>query len=165
MRSVRTWWAMLGALLLTPAADAGNLDDPGGIPNSTIRTEIRRGEHEEAACALLAGRNNVTLADCVYKVHLRNLAENTGTMAFMLGLFFEAWAQTAVSPEVQSRWSAERVARDFFYISKYHTEELGIEPQEVCQVTENDCSKVMRMWHEWKERIQQPMHVDTMHGK
>ncbi len=153
------WCAVLGALLLTPAADAGNLDDPGGIPNSTIRTEIRRGAHEEAACALKAGRDNVTLADCVYKAHLRNLAENTGTMAFMLGLFFEGWLHAAASPEIQNRWSAERVARDFFYISKYHTEELGIDPEAVCQVTEDNCDKVMPMWNEWKERIQQPMHV------
>ena len=59
------------------------------------------------------------------KAHLRNLAENTGTMAFMLGLFFEGWVHAAASPEVQSRWSAERVARDFFYISKYHVAELA----------------------------------------
>lgn len=76
-------------------------------------------------------------------------------MAFMLGLFFEGWVQAAASPEVQNRWSAERVARDFFFISKDHVEEVGIDPEAVCQATEDNCDRVMPMWNQRKERIQQ----------
>jgi hypothetical protein len=152
------WPAMLGGLLLTSAIDAGALDDIGGIPASTVRTEILRGARDAAACALKAEHNNVVLADCAYKVHLRNLAEDTGTMAFTLGLFFEGWVRAAASPAVKNRWSAERVARDFFYISNHHARELGLAPEVVCQLTDNNCDRVMPMWNKWKERVQQPMH-------
>jgi hypothetical protein len=138
---------------------ARNLDDAGGIPNSTISTEIRRGAQAAAACALKAESDNVVLADCAYRVHEHNLAENTGTKAFTLGLFFEGWRHAAASPQLQYKRSAERAARDFFYLSKYHAQELGIDPGVVCAVIENNCDEILPMWNEWKDRIQRPMQI------
>ena len=96
-----------------------------------------------------------------YKAHLRNLKENTGTMAFMLGLFFEGWLHAAESPEVNRRWSAERVARDFFSISRDHVTELGLDISTICQATEENCDKATALWNLWRERIQQPMLVHS----
>jgi hypothetical protein len=58
--------ATLGVALLTPMLYARNLDDAGGIPGSTVRTELRRGAQEAAACTLKAANDNLVLADCAY---------------------------------------------------------------------------------------------------
>jgi hypothetical protein len=141
------------------SASALSLDDPAGIPHATVGTEIRRGAHEAAACALKAGPDNVLLAKCVYASHIQNLSADSGTMPFMLGLFFEGWLHAIGSPDAQNKWSAERVARDFFSISKQHVVDLDLDLQAVCRATENDCSKVIPLWGTWSESIQQPMRI------
>jgi hypothetical protein len=147
------------ATLSIPSASALSLDDPAGIPHATVGTEMRRGAHVAAACALKAGSDNVLLAKCIYAAHIQNLTEDSGTMPFMLGLFFEGWLRAIASPEARNKWSAERVARDFFSISKQHVLDLDLNLPAVCQATENDCSKVIPVWGAWSEAIQQPMHI------
>jgi hypothetical protein len=143
-------------------AGAVGLDEPGGVPGSTVRTEIRRGAHEAAACALKAGPDNVKLAECVYGVHVYALSQESGTMPFMLGLFFDGWLHAAASPDVNNRWSAERVARDFFFIAKRHVRDLGLDLETVCRAAEDDCNRVVPVWKEWEERSEQPARISQI---
>ena len=152
---------VLAASVLAGVSMAGavGLDEPGGIPGSTVRTEIRRGAHEAAACALKAGRDNVKLADCVYGMHLYTLSQESETMPFMLGLFFDGWLHATASPDVNNKWSAERVARDFFFISARHIQDLSLDLQAVCRATEDNCDQVSPVWEEWRARTEQPMRI------
>jgi hypothetical protein len=154
--------AVLLAFLALPAAHAVALDDAVGIPNAPVRTEIRRGAHQGSACDLKAGSDSVVLADCIYKAHVQNLKEDTGTMPFMLGLFFEGWLHAAQSPHVRHKWSSERVARDFFFIANQHFQELGLDLPTVCEATQTNYEQVLPLWEEWKGRAAQPMRITVM---
>src|SRR5690242_20401081 len=146
-------------LLATSHANAVGLDDPAAIPNATVRSEIARGAHQGAACGLRAGPDNVVLADCIYKAHVANLNEKSGTMPFMLGLFFDGWLHAAQSPHVNHLWTAERVARDFYFIVNDHFRELDLDLSAVCEAAERNCGQAMPLWQEWRARAAQPMRV------
>jgi hypothetical protein len=151
---------LLFAVFLTASsAHAVSLDDPAGTPNATVRTEIARGAHQGAACDLKAGLDNILLADCIYKAHVQNLKEEAGTMPFMLGLFFDGWLHAAKSPHVNHLWSAERVARDFFFIVNDHLRTLDLDVSTVCEATQVNYQQVLPLWQEWERRFAQPMRV------
>ena len=149
----------LALLAGIPHAYARALDAAAGIANATVGTEIRRGAHQGSACDLKAGSDSVVLADCIYKAHVQNLNEGAGTMPFMLGLFFEGWLHAAKSSHVNHLWSAERVARDFFFIVNDHFHELGLDLQVVCEATERNYEQVRPLWEEWKGRATPPMRI------
>jgi hypothetical protein len=147
------------AFTLVTTVHGVGLDDPGGVPGATVRTEIRRGALEAAACGLKAGSDNVKLADCVYRAHVDSLTKEAGTAPFTLGLFFDAWLHAAASPDVNNKLSAERVVRDFFFIAKRHARDLRLDPEAVCLAADQHCDRVVPTWKEWEARAEQPPRI------
>ena len=147
-------------LLLMPIGPSygAGLDDFGGIEGSTVRTEIHRGVLASDDCGNKTATDNLALADCIYKAHTDNVRERTATLAFTLGLFFDAWLKAARSPDVKNRHSSAGVARDFFFYAEQHRRRLRLNHTEVCEAAQHSCNEAERIWTEWEAKALQPRH-------
>jgi hypothetical protein len=147
----------LGLMPIGTSHGAG-LDDFGGIENSTVRTEIHRGAMVFDDCASKVVADNLALADCIYTAHTANVRGGTATLAFALGLFFDAWLQAANNPDVKKRHSPAEVGRDFFFYEEQHRTALGLTLDEVCAAAQLSCDKVEPVWKEWEARMEKSRH-------
>ena len=147
-------------LMLTPigSSHGAGLEDFGGIENSTVRTEIHRGVLTSEDCGSKVVADNLALADCIYKAHTKNVRAGTATLAFTLGLFFDAWLRAASNPDVKKRHSPAEVARDFFFYEEQYRTGLGLTLRDVCKSAQRSCDEVGPIWKEWEAKAQKPRH-------
>lgn len=142
-------------LLPGAAARAVELDDPGGIANATVRTELYRGGLAPAGCDIETEYKSLALAKCVYDIHTGNVNAGTATKPFTLGLFFDAWLRAAAYVTGGQVRAPEGVARDFFFYLETHRKELGLSLGQVCEGVRRDCERVEPVWRDWDAALDQ----------
>jgi hypothetical protein len=74
--------------------------------------------------------------------------------------FLRRVASCRTESHVRHKWSAERVARDFFFVVNQHFQDLGLELPAVCEAAQKNHEEVLPLWGEWKGRAAQPMRLN-----